>query len=330
MAATLGVGGGFGPAFGGAIAEHASITWIFVFGGLLALAGAVATWLFVPASVRDRPPRTRPDIPGALILAGTVIAPLIAASQANRWGWGSPGILALFGAGVALLFLFVLIERRTEAPLVNMRTISHPVVLRTNLVGIAYSVCAFGSLIGITLIAQQHEGPGFGLGATAAGLILVPHGVGVLVGGRLASRLRQLGQRRTLLIGQAGLLLGIAAFVPFYDVRALLYGVSAVTGVGLGLALAATTNLVVASVPPDEVATATAITTIVRNIGGAIGAQVLIALFALRVIPGTSAFASEGFTVGLSFLAGTAVVALALAWTVPTDDARNPGSRVRS
>lgn len=321
VAATLGVGGGFGPVLGGAIAEHASITWIFAFGGLLALSGAVATWLFVPASVRERPPGTRPDVLGALLLAATVVAPLIAASQANVWGWGAPRTVGLFVGGAVLLVVFVAVERRVAAPLVNMRTIAHPVVLRTNLVGIAYSVCIFGGLIAMTLIAQQREGDGFGLGATAAGLILVPHGVGVIAGGRLAIRLRELGQRPTLLIGQAVMLVGIGLLVPFYDVRAVLYVVAGVTGVGLGLALAATTNLVVAAVPPGEVATATAITTIVRNIGGAVGAQVLIALFTLRLIPGTDAFAGAGLTIGIGFLAAAGVAGLALAWVVPRDGA---------
>jgi MFS family permease len=322
VAATLGVGGGFGPMLGGAIAEHASITWIFVVGGLLALSGAVATWALVPASTRERPPGEQPDVLGALVLSGTVVAPLIAASQANRWGWGDPLTLALFAAGAVLLVLFVVVERRVVAPLVNMRTIAHPVVLRTNLVGIAYSVCVFGALIAMTLVAQQREGDGFGLGATAAGLILVPHGIGVIAGGRLAVRLRGIGQRRTLLLGQAILLAGISVLVPLYDVRALLYVVAGVTGVGLGLVLAATTNLVVAAVPPGEVATATAITTIVRNIGGAIGAQVLIALLSLRLIPGTHAFAGAGFTIGMSFLAAAAAVGLLLAWVVPREPAR--------
>lgn len=317
VAATLGVGGGFGPVLGGAVAEHASITWIFVVGGLLALAGVVATWTLVPPSTRERPRGERPDVLGALVLSGAVVAPLIAASQANRWGWGDPATVGLFAVGAVLLALFVAVERRAAAPLVSITTIAHPVVLRTNLVGIAYSVCAFGALIAMTLVAQQREGDGFGLGATAAGLILVPHGVGVLAGGRLAVRLRHLGQRRTLLLGQAAILVGLVLLVPLYDVRAVLYAVSAVTGVGLGLALAATTNLVVAAVPPGEVATATAITTIVRNIGGAVGAQVLIALFSLRLIPGTQAFATAGLTIGIAFLAAAALVGLLLAWVVP-------------
>jgi len=92
---------------------------------------------------------------------------------------------------------------------------------------------------------------------------------------------------------------------------------SAATGFGVGLSLAATTNNVISSVPAAETATAASITTTVRNIGGATGAQVVIALFATRLLPGGHAFARSGFQLGFGLLALAAVSSLVLSVRVP-------------
>jgi MFS family permease len=322
MAATMGIGAGIGPVLGGVISDHASHRWIFVVVGLLALAAAAAVLRVVPRAGRPVGGRAAIDLPGALVLAVTVSAPLIAISQANRWGWSDPLTLGLLGLGVVMLGVFIAVERRVPQPLVSMRTMALPVVRWTNVVAISYSIWAFGTLIAITLVAQQESGSGFGLSATQAGLILIPNAVGVLVGGALTARLgARRGFRLPLLLGQV---VGIAALVPFvflHDVLAVAYVVSGVVGLGTGLSLAANTNLIVSAVSAGETATATGISTVVRNVGGAIGVQVPIALFATDAIVGGNDFGDSGLTLGFAFLAGAALVALALVRMIPAASA---------
>jgi hypothetical protein len=70
-------------------------------------------------------------------------------------------------------------------------------------------------------------------------------------------------------------------------------------------------------VPVEETATATGISTIIRNIGGAFGVQVTIALFSTHLVPGTSDFADRGLLLGFVFLACVAALGLALSTFVP-------------
>ncbi|QUF06170.1 hypothetical protein KCV87_09005 [Actinosynnema pretiosum subsp. pretiosum] len=45
---------------------------------------------------------------------------VLAFQQAGSWGWTSPGVLAPLAAGLALVPLFVALERRSQDPLVNL------------------------------------------------------------------------------------------------------------------------------------------------------------------------------------------------------------------
>ncbi|MBM3677935.1 MAG: MFS transporter, partial [Actinobacteria bacterium] len=128
MAATMGLGGGFGPVLGGLVSDHASYRWIFVVVGVMALAAAALVVRVVPLVAPPAGGRARIDVLGAVVLAVTVSAPLIAVSQANRWGWAAPSTLALFAVGAAMLAVFVALERRVAEPLVSMRTMALPVV----------------------------------------------------------------------------------------------------------------------------------------------------------------------------------------------------------
>jgi predicted MFS family arabinose efflux permease len=319
-AATLGIGGGLGPLLGGLLTDGAGVRWVFIVPALLGVLALASVAGVVPRIGVHRE-RVRIDFLGALLLPAAVVAPLLGVSEANHWGFGSARTLALLGAGVVLFGLFALVERRVAQPLVNLKTIAHPVVLKTNIAAVGYSVYAFGTLIGLTLLAQQHGGIGYGLSPTAAGLILLPHGLGNLFGAMAAPRMSMRRSRVTPLVaGQIVALAGLALFIPFVAVRALALVMSAATGFGVGLSLAATTNNVISSVPPAETATAASITTTVRNIGGAAGAQIVIALFAIRLLPGGQGFARGGYELGFGLLALAATSSLVLSLRVPELD----------
>ena len=60
----------------------------------------------------------------------------------------------------------------------------------------------------------------------------------------------------------------------------------ALLGVGIGFSFASMANLVVESVPRDEVGVATGINTIMRSLGGALGAQLVASLLTGKTIAG--------------------------------------------
>ncbi|TDD92918.1 MFS transporter [Actinomadura darangshiensis] len=96
------------------------LSWEFVF-SLNVLAGAaviVAGIRLVPDTRDDNGPRSL-DVPGVLLGGLGVFALAFAVIEGTRLGWSSPPIVAFIVAAVVLLGLFVLNERRADAPLVD-------------------------------------------------------------------------------------------------------------------------------------------------------------------------------------------------------------------
>jgi hypothetical protein len=77
-------------------------------------------------------------------------------------------------------------------------------------------------------------------------------------------------------------------------------------------------NLVVESVPGDEVGVAIGINTIMRTVGGAFGSQVVATLLAGKLIAGTAVPAEAAFTDAFALAAFAALLAGAAAQGIPT------------
>ncbi|MEV0354816.1 hypothetical protein AB0H71_02025 [Nocardia sp. NPDC050697] len=89
-----------------------------VISGVL-LAAVVAR--VVPASAPAHRGRSRFDRLGAVLLATALITLLLPLSKGGQWGWTSAATLMCAGTGVVVLGLWVPLQLRGHAPLVNVR-----------------------------------------------------------------------------------------------------------------------------------------------------------------------------------------------------------------
>src|SRR3954451_5346915 len=143
MSALAGIGGGAGLILGGLLVDYASYHWIFWVGALMATVAAVATWLYVPESPVRTPARV--DLRGAAVLAVGLTLPLLAVSDAGSAGWGSVRTIGLIAAGVVVLSLWVVLQRRTPEPLADITALRHAPVLMTNITTLLVGFGMFGS-----------------------------------------------------------------------------------------------------------------------------------------------------------------------------------------
>src|SRR5215203_288788 len=90
LSAVFGVGGGLGIVLSGLIVDHVSWRWLFILGSIPVAASLLLVRRFVPESPVRSPSRV--DIPGALLLAGGLISLMLALTEGEDWGWGSPAI----------------------------------------------------------------------------------------------------------------------------------------------------------------------------------------------------------------------------------------------
>jgi EmrB/QacA subfamily drug resistance transporter len=273
ISATLGIGGGIGLPLAGVIVDRLGWHWIFWLGLVLALVAIAAVWAFV----RESPVRSpgRVDWTGAALVSGGLVALLLAISEGRGWGWGSPRILALLAAAVVLLGALVAVETRVRQPLIDMRLLRRRAVLTPNIAALIIGFGMFGAFTLLPLFVETPArfGYGFGASVTQAGLFLLPAAAMMVMASPLAGRIGARGGYKALLA--LGSLFGAASFVLLAvarDERWMVYLSSAVLGVGIGLAYATLANLVVEAVDQRQTGEATGVNTIMRTIGGSLGA----------------------------------------------------------
>jgi len=317
ISATFGIGGGVGLVIAGLIVSALDASWLFWL-GLMALPAAYAINRYVPNE--DTRPGAKVDWLGAALLSVALAALLYGLSKANAWGWTSPRVLVLTFGGLGLAAFWVWVETKVDQPLVDMRVLRRRPVLMTNITAVLVGFSMFASFLLIPQFAQTSERFGYGFGATVtgAGLLMLPSTLVMLVAGPLAGRIATRANSRLPLV--IGTFFGMLAFL-FY---ALFHGSvweicvgGALLGVGIGFSFASMANLVVESVPRDEVGVATGINTIMRSLGGALGAQLVASLLTGKTIAGSAIPAEAAYTDAFIVAAVAAGLAMVAALAIP-------------
>lgn len=326
VSAIAGIGAGGGLLMGGLLMDHASWQWIFWSGAITAGLAALGS-LWLPESGIRTPGRI--DVGGILLLGIGLTAPLFALTRTSTWGWGDARTLGLIAAGLVVLTVFVLYERRVAEPLVDMSVLGRPTVLVTNLTTLLFGFGMFGAFVLIPQLAQIPEasGYGFGLDATGAGLLLLPACLTMLVAAGLAGRIGvRVGSKVPLTAGALVAAAGLAVLAAEHGSQGAVIVWSMVLFAGIGLGMAGMPNLIVDAIPPDRTGEGTAVNALVRSVGSSLGSQVVATLLAGSVtaahpLPTDGAY-GEAFWLG----AGAIMVAAVAAFLIP----RRPGPTVRA
>jgi MFS family permease len=175
------------PLLGGLLVDGLGWRSMFLVNVPLCAAAFVVAVRVLPAD-RAGVRRGRLDWTGTALLAAALAVIGVALLRGERQGWGSAATVTQLAAGVVFFAAFVLVERRAAAPVLDLALFR-----RSAFTGAALAVFMSRVLsIGGTVYFVQYLQGSLQLGATAAGLLLVPvfvaqMGAGLL-GGKLLSR----------------------------------------------------------------------------------------------------------------------------------------------
>jgi MFS family permease len=278
----LSVWGGAGAAglvigvlLGGVLTQ--AFGWPAVFFVNVPLAGAAIVLAFpLIGTDRARDAGRRFDLPGALTATAAVTLLVFALVRGPDAGWGSPQILAAATAGLVLVGIFTVIERRSPDPLVPPRLLANPTVTLAVVVAFLF-MATFGSLLYFLSVYLQDV---WGYDALATGVgFLLPTAVvvtGSLLAGPVVGRV---GLRRALLgalaVGAAGAtLLGWTLTTD----GAYAWLVPGLVAVGLGDGMVFTTMFIAAStgVADHQQGVAAGIVSTASGLGAVVGLAVLV------------------------------------------------------
>jgi len=273
LALFFGIAGGLtaiGPIAGGYLLEWTwrAIFWINVPVAIIAL---VLIAISRPANERRPAPM---DYRGLVLIVAGVGLSVFGFQQSALWGWSNPAIVASIIAGVALLAVFVAVERRTQSPLINVHIFANRAFAVENLIlfiaMMAFiPVFFFVSIYGQIALAEK---------ATTASLLILYFFLGFVtcaqIGGRMLDRT---GAKRPVLLGCVLAAVGFALWAgkatELHSGPQVIYIVMA--GAGMGFMLGQANTDAVNRASRYSYGEATGITQTVRNYGASLGFAIL-------------------------------------------------------
>jgi EmrB/QacA subfamily drug resistance transporter len=272
-------GGAFGLLLGGILTETLSWEWIFFVNVPVGIVAALLAWRFVPESLAEQRPDSF-DFAGAVSVTSGLIVLVYAIVQAEEYGWGSARTLGLAALAVALLAAFVLIERRSSAPLVRLGIFKVRSLLGANLVLLVVAGGLFANFFFSSIYVQEI----LGYTPLEAGLAFLPVTAGIVAGSGLSQILvKKVGVRETTMGGMAlaaiGLFLLSRAEVGSSYVGTLLPGLMLMS-IGMGLTFVPVTLIATTNVSNQDAGLASGLFNTSQQIGGALGLAVLATLAA--------------------------------------------------
>ena len=276
MATFFGIAGAMtalGPLAGGYLIEISwrSIFWINVPVALVAIA----------LTLRAKPDDTRRaaslDLKGALLAAGGVGALVLGLQQASDWGWSSPATFGAIAGGIVLLVVFVVVERATAEPLIQVRIFSNRAFAADNLVLFLISI----AFVPMFLFASMYSQISLGFSASNAGLYLGIFFLGFVAAAQMGGRIVDArGARPAVLLGCAVAAVGF--FLWARSMPDLATGADwgqwwrlVIAGAGLGLVLGPISTDALNRAPRTSYGEITGITQTARNVGASLGLAIL-------------------------------------------------------
>ena len=321
-------GAAIGLILGGLLTQYASWHWTL----LVNVPIAIAAFMLAIPNVKESKASgdTRYDIPGAITSTLGLVSLVYGITQAGELGWSDQTTLMWFGAAIALLAAFFVIESRTSHPLLPMN-----ILLNRNR-GASYltSFIVGAGLFGMFLFLAYFFQGILEYSPIKAGLLFLPFSVGVGISAGIASQaLPRFGPRYVsftgLIMATLGMLL-LTRLEPSSSYVSDILPALMVLSLGMGLVFVPISATALFGVGNHDAGVASAVLNTAQQIGGALGTAFLntIAVTAtanffisypidptdpIRAKEITESGLTEGFTTAFTWSAGFMILG-ALIW----------------
>ena len=314
FAGVSGLAVALGPLIGGVVVEGISWQWIFWLNVPVAL---VLIPLALTRLTESSGPQAEIDYAGAALVTAAAFGIAWGLVRGNGAGWGSAEVVIALVSGVALAFCFVIWELRARAPMLPMRLFRS----RSFSAGNAAVFFHWGSALGAVFFMAQFLQSGLGYDPLEAGVRLMPWGATtVLIPQLVGPRIKRFGERPFITAGltlNAAALLWIALVaepgVAYWQIGVPLL----LSGAGIAMSVPAAQSAVLTSAAPADMGKASGTFSTMRQLGGAFGVSVLVAVFAGAGSYASPQAFSHGFVAATLACAGISLIGALAGAAVP-------------
>jgi EmrB/QacA subfamily drug resistance transporter len=273
LALFFGIAGGLtaiGPILGGYLTQW---TWRAIFWVNIPVA-LIALILIAVSKPKTEYQRAPIDYRGAVLIAAGIGLSIFGLQQSVLWGWSSAAIWACIVAGLLIIAIFVLLELRTESPLIKVSIFRIRAFSVENLV----LLIAMMAFIPVFFFASEYAQISLHKSASQAGIFLLFFFLGFVVAAQIGGRiLDREGAKRAVVFGCAiaavgfGLWASVVTKLDFNDQRIWVI----VAGAGMGMMLGPANTDAVNRASNLSYGEATGITQTIRNFGASLGLAIL-------------------------------------------------------
>ena len=277
---SVAVGLSLGPALGGILTQVATWRAIFLINAPIGVLAILWAYRILPVEKAGRDQSF--DVRGAALSGVALFALLLALSDGQEWGWNSPAIIGLFVAFVVLGVFFLLTERKSIQPMIDLALFR----IRPFSAGLASVVVAFAGLTTATFLLPFLLEQGRGFSPIEAGLLLTPVPVTMAIVAPLSGIASdRFGPRVLASLGMTIMVVGMLSLTQLtvdFTLPDLIWRL-VLLGIGQGMFMSPNSSAVLGSVPRPRVGTASGTLAQMRVNGQAFGIALSAAIIATRM-----------------------------------------------
>jgi predicted MFS family arabinose efflux permease len=285
--------------------------------------GCTGRLRLLPHHIGEEKKRLKLDLPGAVLGTAGLMSLVYGLSKAPRDGWGSSTVIGFLALSVILLIAFIINERRSTQPLLNLKIFSVRNVAGGNLTALAIACTLFSMFFFMTLYIQTV----LGYSPVKTGICFLPVTFIIAVTSGIVSNLvNKIGYKPFLVAGPIMLSIGLFTIEHTMKVGGdywhNVFPGLALCAFGMGLSFISMTLAATSGVPKHFSGLASGVLNTSQQIGGALGLAILAAVYASTFKAEVSAggpvdYAKvHGYQAGLAVGVGLAIAAALVAFFV--------------
>lgn len=213
------------------------------------------------------------DFQGAIALAVSVTAFLMALTFVESGdAVGSFTMAGLLAIGAVYLVLFVIVERRSKSPLVDLNILLNKTILPSNILIMIVGMSMFMVFQTIPVLIRSPEPLGFGEDPVATANVQLPFALVLLIFGPTSGLIiSRLGSTKPIIAGSVIGSAGFAILLLYHSTEFMISASLAVLSTGLSLINVGAMNVIMIATPRKNVGVSLGMSTLIRIIGASVG-----------------------------------------------------------